>query len=69
MGEMRDVYKTLVAKPEGTRLLRRSRRRWEDNIKVDLRKTGWEGEDWMHLAQDRNQSRAVVNTLMNLRVP
>jgi hypothetical protein len=45
------------------------RRRWEDNIKMDLRETGWEGVDWIHLAQDMDQWRAVVNTVMNSRVP
>jgi hypothetical protein len=58
----------LVGKPEGKRPLGRSRRRWEDNIRMDLREIGWEGVDWKHLAQDRDQWRAVVNKIMNLRV-
>jgi hypothetical protein len=56
-------------KPDGKRPLGRPRRRWEDNIKMDLKQTEWESVDWMHLAQDRDQWRAVVNTVMNLRVP
>jgi hypothetical protein len=58
-----------VGKPEGERLLGRPRRRWEDNIKVDLREIGWGGMDWIDLAQDREQWRALVNTIMNVRVP
>jgi hypothetical protein len=58
-----------VGKPEGNRPLGRPRRRWVDNIKVDLREIGWDGMDWIDLAQDRNQLRALVNTVMNLRVP
>jgi hypothetical protein len=58
-----------VAKPEGKRSLGRPRRRWVDNIKIDLRQIGWGGMDWIDLAQDRDQSRALVNTVMNLRVP
>jgi hypothetical protein len=67
--EMRNAYQILVGKSEGKRLLGRLRRRWEDNIRMDLRKTGWEGVDWIHLAQDGYQWRAVMNTVMNLRVP
>jgi hypothetical protein len=52
-----------------SRPLRRPRRRWEDNIKLDLRGIGWDGMDWIDLAQDRDQWRALVNTVMNLRVP
>jgi len=59
----------LVGKPEGKRPLGRPRRRWEDNIRMDLREVGWESVDWMHLAQDRGQWRNIVNTVMNLRVP
>jgi hypothetical protein len=59
----------LVGRPEGKRLLGRPRRRWENNIRIDLRAVGWEGVDWMHLDQDRSQRRAVVNTVMNLRIP
>jgi hypothetical protein len=57
----------LVRKPEGKRPLRRTRRRWVDNIKMDLRETGWGGMDWIDLTQDRDQWRALVNTVMNLR--
>jgi hypothetical protein len=56
-------------KPEKRRPLGRPRRRWVDNIKMDLREIGWDGMDWIYLAQDRNQWRALVNTVMNLRVP
>jgi hypothetical protein len=56
----------LVGKPEGKRPL--GRRRWVDNIKMDLREIGWNGVDWIDLAQDRDQWRALVNTVMNLRV-
>jgi hypothetical protein len=55
--------------PEGKRPLGRPRRRWVDNIKMDLRETGWDGMDWIDLAQDRDQWRALVNTVMNLPVP
>jgi hypothetical protein len=58
-----------VGKPEGKRPLGRPRRRWVDNIKMDLRETGWDGMDWIDLAQDRNQWRALVNTVMNFRLP
>jgi hypothetical protein len=58
-----------VGKLEGKRPLGRPRRRWEDNIKMDLRETGWRGMDWIDLAQDRDQWRALVNTVMNVRVP
>jgi hypothetical protein len=57
-----------VGKPEGKRPLGRPRRRWVDNIKIDLRETGWDGMDWIHMAQDRDQWRDLVNTVMNLRV-
>jgi hypothetical protein len=69
MGEGRGVYRVLVAKPEGTRPLGRPRRRWEDNIKLDLREIGMDGTNWIQLAQDRVQWWAFVNTVMNLRVP
>jgi hypothetical protein len=59
----------LVGKPEGKRPLGRPRHRWMDNIKMDLREIGWDGKDWIDLAQDRDQWRALVNTVMNLRVP
>ena len=68
MGEGRGVHRVLVGKPEGKRPLGRPRRRWEDNIKIDLQEVGG-GEDWMELAQDRDRWRALVNTVMNLRVP
>jgi len=69
MGEKNDVYRVLVGKPEGKRSLGRPRRRWEDNIKVDLQKVGCWGMDWIDLAQDRDRWRAFVNTVMNFRVP
>jgi hypothetical protein len=68
MGEMRHVYKILVGKPERKRPLGRRRRRWEDNIRMDPREIGLEGVDWILLAQDRDQWRAVVNTVVRLRV-
>jgi hypothetical protein len=61
MGEKRNAYRILVGKPEGNRPLGRSRRRWVDNIKMDLRETGWDGVDWMDMAHDRDQWRALVN--------
>ena len=67
-GEGRDVHSVLVGKPEGKRPLGRPRRRWEDNIKMGLREVGG-GGDWMELAQDRDRWRALVNTVMNFRVP
>jgi hypothetical protein len=69
MGETRNAYRILVVNPEGKRLLGRPRRRWVDNIKMDLRDIGWDGMDWIDLAQDRHQWRALVNTVMNLWVP
>jgi hypothetical protein len=69
MGEKRNAYRISVGKPEGKRPLGRSRRRWEDNIRMDLREIGWGGIDWIDLAQDRHQWRTLVNTVMNLRVP
>ena len=68
MGEARDVHRVLVRKPEGKRPLGRPRRRWEDNIKMDLQEVGG-GGDWKELAQDRDRWRALVNTVMNLGVP
>jgi hypothetical protein len=62
-------YRILVGKPEGKRLLGRPRRRWVDNIKIDLREIGWDGMDWIYVAEDRDQWRALVNTVLNLRVP
>jgi hypothetical protein len=69
MGETRNAYRILVGKPEGKRPLGRPRRRWVDNIKMDLTEIGWDGRDWIELAQDRNQWRALVNTVMNPRIP
>jgi hypothetical protein len=68
-GEGRGVYRVLVGRPEGKRPLGRPRRRWEDNIKMGLRKIGIGGANWIQLAQDRVQWRAFVNTVLNLRVP
>jgi hypothetical protein len=67
--ETRNAYRILVGEREGKRPLGRPRRRWVDYIKMDLRKTGWVGMDLIALAQDRDQWRALVNTVMNLRVP
>jgi hypothetical protein len=67
-GEKRTAYRILVGKPEGKRPLGRPRRRWLDNIKMDLREIGWDGMDWIDLAQDRDRWRAYVNEVMNLRV-
>jgi hypothetical protein len=69
MGEGRGVYRVLVGKPEEKRPLGRPRRRWEDNIKMDLRKIGIDEVNWIQLAQDRVRWRAFVSTVMNLRVP
>jgi hypothetical protein len=68
MGGMRNAYKILVGEPEGQRSLGRPRHRWKD-IRMDLMEVGWEGVDWIHLAQDRDQWQALVNTVMNLQVP
>jgi hypothetical protein len=80
--ELRDLYSSLsiiriiksrrmrwVGKPEGKRSLRRSRRRWVDNIRMDLGEMGWGDVDWIGLAQDKNRWRALVNSVLNLRVP
>jgi len=69
MGERRGIYRVLVWKPEGKRPLGRSRHRWEDNIKMDLQEMGCGGMDWIELAQDRDRWQALVNAVMNLRVP
>jgi hypothetical protein len=69
MGEGRGAYRVLVGMPEGKRPLGRSRRRWEDNIKMDFRDIGIDGTNWIRLVQDTVQWRAFVNTVMNLRVP
>ena len=69
MGEDRWVHRVLVGKPEGKRPLRRPRRRWEDNIKMDLQEVGGSHGDWMELDQDRDGWRALVGTVRNFRVP
>ncbi|KAJ4426584.1 hypothetical protein ANN_26382 [Periplaneta americana] len=69
MGESRNAYRLLVGRPEGKRPLGRPRRRWEDNIKMDLREVGYDDRDWINLAQDRDRWRAYVRVAMNLRVP
>jgi hypothetical protein len=69
MGKGRGVYRVLVGRPKGKRPLGRPRRRWEDNIKLDLREIGTDVANWIELAQDMVQWRAFVNTVMNLRVP
>jgi len=69
MGEGIGVYRVLVGKPEGKRPLGRPRRRWDDNIKMDLQEVGCGGNDWIELAQDRDRWRTLVNVVMNLWVP
>jgi hypothetical protein len=69
MGEKRNAYRLLVGKPEGERPLGRPRRRWVDIIRLDLGEVGWGDVDWIGLAKDRNRWRAVVNSVLNLRVP
>ncbi|KAJ4450377.1 hypothetical protein ANN_01798 [Periplaneta americana] len=69
MGESSNAYRVLVGRLEGKRSLGRPRRRWEDNIKMDLREVGYDGRDWINLAQNRDQWRAYVRAAMNLRVP
>jgi hypothetical protein len=69
MGERKGAYRALVGKPEGRGPLGRPRRRRENNIKMDLRVVGWGGMDWIDLAEDTHRWRAVVNAVMNLRVP
>jgi hypothetical protein len=71
MGEKRNAYRLLVGKPEGKIPLGRRRRRWVDNtsIRMDLGEVGWSDVDWIGLAQDRNRWRALVNSVLNLRVP
>jgi hypothetical protein len=68
MGEGRNWYRVLVGKPEGKRPLGRPRRRWEDGIRMDLEEIVWGVVEWIHLAQDRDRWRALVNAVMNLRV-
>jgi hypothetical protein len=69
IGEGRGVYRVLVGRPEGKRLLGRHRHRWEDNIKMDLREKGIDGANWIQLVQDRVQGWAFLNTVMNIQVP
>jgi hypothetical protein len=69
MWEKRNACRIFVGKPEGKRPLERPRCRWVNNIKMNLREIRWNGMDWIDLAQDRDQWRALVNTVMNLRVP
>jgi len=69
MGERRGVYRVLVGKPEGKRPPGRPRFRWDDNVKMDLQVVGCGGVDWIELSQDRDRWRALVNAVMNLRVP
>ena len=69
MGNKRCIYRVLVGKPEGKRQLGRPRRRWEDNIKMDHQEVGCGDVDWIGLAEDRDGWKAVVNAVMNLRVP
>jgi hypothetical protein len=68
MGGERNVYRVFSGKPEGKRPLGRPRRKWEDRVRIDLREIGSESVDWIQLAQDRDRWRALVNTVMNLRV-
>jgi hypothetical protein len=69
MGEKRNAYRLLVGKPVGKRPLERTGRRWMDNIRMDLGEVEWGDVDWIGLAQDRNRWRALVNSVLNLRVP
>jgi hypothetical protein len=69
MGEKRGTYRILVGRPEGRRPLGGPRRRWEDNIKMDLQEVGWLGMNWIELAQDRDRWRTLVNVVIHLRVP
>jgi hypothetical protein len=68
MGDVRNEYKILVGKPKRKGLFGGPGRRWEDTIRIDVREIGWGGVDWIHLAEDRDQLRAFVNTVTNIRV-
>jgi hypothetical protein len=68
-GENRNAYRILMGKPEGKRPLRRSRRRWVYNVKMNIREIGWGGMDWIYLAKDRNQWSVLAKTIMNFQVP
>jgi hypothetical protein len=68
-GDKRNAYRILVGNPEGRRPLGRPTRRWLNNVKMDLREIGWDGMDWIHLAHDRDQWRALVSAVMSLGVP
>ena len=68
MGESGSVYRVLMGKPEGRRPLERSRRKWEDNIKIDLQEVGCGGMDWIDMGQDTDRWRALVNAVKNIRV-
>jgi hypothetical protein len=68
MGQIRNAYKVLVGKPEGKRPLERQRHRWEDSIRRNLTEIGWEGVDWIHLVQDRDLWRIIVDIIKSLRV-
>jgi hypothetical protein len=69
MGEKRNAYRILVGKPEGKRPQGRPRRRWVDNIKMDLTEIGWDSVEWIDMAEDREQWTTLVNTVLNFRVP
>jgi hypothetical protein len=69
IGEITNAYKILVRKSDGKKPLDRSRRRWEDNIRMDVREIGWKCVDWMHLVEDRDQWWALVKTVISVRVP
>jgi hypothetical protein len=69
MGKTRNAYRILVGNPKGKRPLERPKCRWVDNIKMDLQEMGCSGTDWIDVAQDRDQLRALVNTVMNIQIP